>query len=406
MKRKITALIISPWSNDWNMSTVTSYPEMAYFVRGLIKKGFTIHLLVPKTKKPIKKGIDALSVHTISIPYIPSLGKLWLFLQVLHYIIFNFCCIIYSIELFKRYSFDIIYGFSHLTGLSVYFLGRRFHKPTILKLIGLYFLYPLRRNVIHYMRYLFDIIAFKLPFTKLMVLDDGTEGDKVAKHFNIPEHKFMFYPQSVDKLVARKTCPQSFKTRLNFQGNEKIILVVARLDPLKGIEDIIKGFGILLEEKNINAKLVIIGDGPLRKTLEKIACSLRIQKNVRFEGSVNYQSVWNYYKIADLFVSANLYSNLTASVVEAMASGVPVIVTDVKETYKLVKHEVTGLLVTQRSPAILAGAIYTLLENTTLREKISFSGKGFVLKHFPSWDEKIEEESKLIHMLLKNAYHS
>ncbi len=104
-------------------------------------------------------------------------------------------------------------------------------------------------------------------------------------------------------------------------GHEGInILCVGRLFERKNPEYLIKAMPY------VNAKLVIIGDGPYRKKMEGIIKSLNLNGKVSLIPSVPNKSIDKYYKEADIFVSVNDYGGVSKVVIEAMASGLPVVV--------------------------------------------------------------------------------
>ena len=160
----------------------------------------------------------------------------------------------------------------------------------------------------------------------------------------------------------------------------------------------------LVLEVEPRAKLLIIGDGPTRNKDEKLAKKLGIYEYVNFVGSIKYIDMWQYYQIADVFLSTNTYSNLCLPTVEAMVSGVPVVTLDIRDTHKLVKNGVTGLLVNPKLSSLhraIADALCLLLKDASLHSKIIDNSQKYILSHFPDWTEGVEFELRLIKSVIK-----
>jgi glycosyltransferase involved in cell wall biosynthesis len=131
-------------------------------------------------------------------------------------------------------------------------------------------------------------------------------------------------------------------------------LVVARLAPEKNVASAIEAMASIKKYRP-NAGLVIVGDGPERTRLEKLAAQLGISKNVIFEGWQN--NIFSYYKTADVLVLPSLYEGYGMAVVEASLAGCPVVMTDVGCAGDLIIDGQNGLVVPAGSTKALVGAL-------------------------------------------------
>jgi len=138
------------------------------------------------------------------------------------------------------------------------------------------------------------------------------------------------------------------------------IVCVARLREQKGHEDLLRAFRIVLGEMP-DARLRLVGDGPLLETLRETVGQLGLERSVTFEGSVT--EVWPFLAQADLFVLASHYEPLGLAVLEAMAAGVPVVATAAGGIPELITDEVTGRLTSPGDHEALAGAILETLRS-------------------------------------------
>jgi glycosyltransferase involved in cell wall biosynthesis len=137
----------------------------------------------------------------------------------------------------------------------------------------------------------------------------------------------------------------------------------------------------ILDQKP-NVLFKIVGDGPDRAGLEKLAASMGIADRVVFTGGRDDMPL--VYSSLDIFALASVDEGLPMVALEAMASGLPVVATTVGALPKVVDSGVTGLLVPPRDATALARAILTLLESPYVRQEMGVRGKVAV-QEYSSW---------------------
>ena len=185
-------------------------------------------------------------------------------------------------------------------------------------------------------------------------------------------------PSSIDYKKFIKVKPGRIKKEYNLRDDDILILTVSRLSYEKNIDFLIKVFAnILSNEKKLASNLyfMIIGDGLERKKLESQAASLGIRKKIIFTGEINYQKLPLYYSSADIFVYSSLIDAQALVLVEAMASGLPIVAIGEalgpRETIKINK---TGFLV-RRNQKDFAKQVLRLIENPFLRKYMAENSK-------------------------------
>ncbi|MBC1482667.1 glycosyltransferase family 4 protein [Listeria sp. FSL L7-1509] len=141
-------------------------------------------------------------------------------------------------------------------------------------------------------------------------------------------HKLMYtIPTGTDIssfAPAEKQQITDLKKSLGIGVDDAVILSLGRIAQEKNIDAIIIAMPeVLLEEPN--AKLVIIGDGPVRKELEKIVEYKNLEPHVIFTGAVEWENISLYYQLGDLFVSASTTETQGLTYAEAMAASLPVV---------------------------------------------------------------------------------
>ena len=162
------------------------------------------------------------------------------------------------------------------------------------------------------------------------------------------------------------------------QGNKKVILFVGRLAEKKGVKYLIEAM------RNIDAVLVVVGDGPLRAELEKQAEGINkcvgIEK-IRFIGAKTHVELREIYASADVFAAPSITARngdkegLPTVLLEAMASGLPTVASKISGIPQLIKDGENGLLCDEKCVWQLADNICSLLDDESLYKKIAENGK-------------------------------
>ena len=149
---------------------------------------------------------------------------------------------------------------------------------------------------------------------------------------------------------------------------EKRIITVSRLVKKNGIEDLIEAFAYLISNIQYPISLTIIGDGKLRKKLEKLARDLKISENVNFLGIKTNYEVYNYLFESDVFVRPSLSEGLGNAFLEAMSVGVPVIATPVGGIPDFLHNGETGWFCKLKDPKSIAEKINWILDDKNKEE--------------------------------------
>lgn len=151
------------------------------------------------------------------------------------------------------------------------------------------------------------------------------------------------------------------------------LLVARNLEPIYDNESAIRALAIV-RQTHPDATLTIAGSGPLAGALQSLAGSLGLSGAVVFAGRLDRDAMAVAYREADIVLNPSLVDNMPNSVLEALASGVPVVTTHVGGVPYIVKHEETALLVPPRAPEAMAAAILRLMEDATLARRLIDNG--------------------------------
>lgn len=172
-------------------------------------------------------------------------------------------------------------------------------------------------------------------------------------------------------------------------GDQHIALFTGRLITEKGVEYLVKA------ANKIQGKVIIAGDGPQRKHLEELVASLHLTNVVLLPFLRKYEEFLELYYVADVFVSPALWDEpLGLTIIEAMASQTPVIVTRKGGVTMAVKDGVNGLFVRPRNSTEIASAVNRLFSNDELVSKMGAKARSTVEARF-TWTKIAERFDKL-----------
>ena len=147
-------------------------------------------------------------------------------------------------------------------------------------------------------------------------------------------------------------------------GSDKVLISVGRLAPEKNWRTLLAAGGKVMQTRK-NLRIVIIGDGPGRKTLRKFTAEQGIADRVEFIGKLPFEEIPRYLKATDLFGFASVTETQGLVTMEALAAGLPVVAVDATGTRDAVEHGKEGLL-TKNDSTALAAAIHKVLDEEAL----------------------------------------
>jgi len=178
---------------------------------------------------------------------------------------------------------------------------------------------------------------------------------------------------------------------LRLPANEPILLNIGRLAPRKGLDNLIRGLGVLARRHGIAAKLILVGGNsdlpdpeltPEIARLQAIAAEEGVAPQLVFTGRRTREFLKLYYSAADIFATTPWYEPFGITPLEAMACGTPVIGADVGGIRFSVLDGITGFLVPPNDPAAFAARAAELLRDPDRRKEMGRSGIARVQAQF------------------------
>ncbi len=260
------------------------------------------------------------------------------------------------------------------TGALGYMLARKFHLPLHLQLHTDPFS-PLWQHERLTHRFRFFLALFLLKHAAGIRVVSERVFAKV-RALGIPEARITKVPIIVDVGHFAHAAP-SFDLHHSYPKFSHIILSLGRLQPEKNFHGLIRAFA-RVHRTHDDAMLLIVGSGPLRERLVQLVRSLNLEGVVVILPWA--RDVASYYKTCDIYVQPSLYEGWGMAVIEAMASGSPVVMTDVGCAGEVVRNEETGLVVSVQNDDALAAALSCLLDDQQLRSTLATQGQAEVKK--------------------------
>ena len=301
-------------------------------------------------------------------------------------------------------KYDLIYSLNVWSaGFPSLIVSRIFRKKFIIKIVGDYawemaihkkkssfmindFQSATKRgwiNLLSKMQYWIcrkaDGIIVPSEYLAGMVKGWGVGSDKISIVYNGVD----FARSYLSKEEARK--------KIGIPGN--IILSSGRLVPWKGFRMLIKIMPKLLEINQF-FRLVIVGDGPEKKSLVSITKNMNLDRKVYIVGKKTKEELAVYFAAADMLVLNSGYEGFSHQILEAMSAGVPVIASAIGGNKEVIKQGENGFLVRYNDEFNLTQAIKGLHESSELKDQFIAEGLKTIEKF--SVDRMVEETIKLL----------
>jgi len=238
-------------------------------------------------------------------------------------------------------------------------------------------------NVRFSLLYKFLKPLIKLIWKKSSAVIANSQGLKDLALKTMPEKEIGIIYNGIDT--------EQFKPQAKEKSDEFKILSTSRLIPRKGIKYLILAAGQLIK-KNKQIKIVLVSEGDEKEELENLAGRLGISENVQFAGSVDHAKISEFYNQADAFVMTSLNEGMSNTMLEALASGLPIISTETGGAKELVQDGINGFLICMKNSEDLAEKISRLMANDGLRERMALESRKIAEKM--SWKNVAEEYFK------------
>lgn len=339
-----------------------------YNIAKNLAKKHEIHVITSLDKSlPKGSAEDGIYVHAFKTPKIPIF-------RTFFYYIKSFIAI-------KKIAPDIVHVQTIILAPSGLLVKKFLHIP--------YIVYGRGSDV--YLPWRFKDLISK-PMIKHADSVIALTDDMKRAIQRIHDREVFVIPNGINLERFESLSKERMRKRLHIRDDENICIFVGSLRPVKGAIYLIEAMKIIAD-KNTNTRLFIVGDGEERKYLENRSRDLNIDRYVNFVGQVPNEEVPWYMVSGDIFILPSLSEGFPVAVLEAMASGLPVISTNLGALHEFVKDGKNGFLAEPKNPEQIADKILMLLEDDELRERMSKENKEVVKRY--SWGAIIERLERI-----------
>lgn len=202
------------------------------------------------------------------------------------------------------------------------------------------------------------LLTISLRLTPRLVTATIDLANNYASVFGLDREKIAIVPNWVEPVEVDRSAHRLLIRQLSLSTTDKVVLFVHRLSPRKGAH-LLPKIASLLETKIPNARLLIIGGGPLLSELNHHFAS---NPRVSVLGPIPQQQVISYYQLADILLMPSLREGFPRVIIEAMAHKIPIVATKTGSTEYIVGSSQHSFLVSKPSPTLLVEKIAAMLE--------------------------------------------
>ena len=224
--------------------------------------------------------------------------------------------------------------------------------------------------------------------SRILTVSEASKRD-ILRFFPVPEDKVtVIYNAIADHFYTEPPEEEVAHVRERYQLQDRFVMYAGNVKPHKNLERLIDAFVLLRQEGgHQDLKLLVTGSEVSKyATLRRAVHRYNLHKHVRFLGYQSEQTLAALYRLADVFVFPSLYEGFGLPPLEAMASGTPVVVSNVSSLPEVVGG--AGVLVNPYDAASIAEGIRQVLDDSALSADLS--RRGLERAHTFSWPESVK----------------
>lgn len=273
----------------------------------------------------------------------------------------------------KNYNPDLIISYLfHADMIGRFFVQSSTRKKVI----------PFLRTTYNHPKYRIARLLEKL--SKRMVEHYLANSESVknyyAENIGVAPNKITVIPNGIDVTdYDRVSRDENLRTILEIKKDDIALICVANFHINKGHKYLLEAFENVYKNNN-KIKLLLVGDGDERNNLLNQIKNYASEKNIIFLGKRS--DVPQLLKISDIFVLPTLFEGMSNAIMEAMASGLPIITTDIPENTELLSNRTSGILIAPNNPKAIENAIKDITNNKKFKLFIRSNAKRFILERF------------------------
>ncbi len=386
-------LAIYPWPEFWSMGEGRGAPSFFLSITSFPKQGHELHMLMPGPPgSPLEEDYHGVQLHRFhtAIDYMPEvkgskiLQHIRLFTSYRHWLSH---ATRHARELADKLVPDAMFGMGALGAPVARIIAEERGVPNVTRLFGTSIGEVIDNPIKFRLRYR-EIRAFKTPADYIILHNDGSGGDAIARRLGVDMDRFFFWSNGLDRApYTKKPDVADVRRRVGLPDSGPVILSVTRLHPEKHVERLLNAARGVLTERG-DATVLIVGDGEERGSLEKLSVKLGLGQRVVFAGAIDRDELPDVYGIANIFVALSDRTNAGNPTDEAMMSGLAVVALDTGGTADVVRDGENGILLPVDELPRLTGILLDLLADDDERRRLGEAARADVDRRLPTVEER------------------
>ena len=281
---------------------------------------------------------------------------------------------------FREQKFDVVHTHSSKAGIIGRLAAQAAKVPCIVHTVHGQAFHEYEKPWKNFIYKLSERIA-GYPSDRIYAVAQAMIDQCIKAHIAPPEkYQVVYSGMDIEAFLNAKR-NEKLRSELNLPENAPVIATLARLFELKGYDDVMKAFPLVLAQVP-DAHLLIIGDGILRENLEAEARAGGFADRVHFAGLISPDKVPDYLIQADILWHLSLREGLPRSVVQALACGIPACGYQLDGTPEVILNGVTGCCVPPRQLEVIARETARLLQDPAARTELGTAGRELVRERF------------------------
>jgi glycogen(starch) synthase len=407
-KRRLTVMAVYGWPEFWSMGEGRGAPSFFLSVTSFPRNGHELHVLMPGPPgSALREDYHGVHLHRFisSVDFMPDVSRNK-FIQHLR-ISFSYAywfvrAVPAAMELAREVKPDAVVALGANAAPVARFVASRNHVPNVTRLFGTGLPEFLDRPLKWASRYR-ERLAFRTKASYIVLHDDGSGGDEVARRLGVDMDRFRFWQNGIDKAAfSGNVDREDVWGRLGVPPGGIVVLSVSRLHPEKHVERLVDAVpGVLADHPD--TRFVIVGKGGEREFLEARAARLGVESHVYFVGSVDQEKLAEVYLAADVFVTLSDRTNASNPLYEAMMAGLAVVALNTGRTGDVVKNGDNGVLVEPGDVGRLGQLLSGLLSDGEFRDRLGREARKTADAKLPTIEERQAMEVSVVEAAVEEA---
>lgn len=343
--------------------------------RHLSRRGHEVHVITQFAEGlPAKTTENGFCVHRLRIREIRILGIILFSLRVFF--------------LLRRIDPEVVHAQSTYIGIPTLLAKMFLRKPCVVWAQGSDIYHPtfLEKRFTKSVAKNTDVIIALTEHMKMNIQ-------------RIHQREVFVIPNGIDLDKFQPLSRAEARGELHIEENERIILFVGRLHPVKGVKHLIRAMRFIAQAAP-KARLILLGDGEERQDLEALTRKLNLEDFITFAGRVPNAEIPEYMTASDVLLLPSLSEGFPVVVLEAMACGLPIVSTNVRGLPEIVVNGENGFIVEPEDPDALAEKVLQLLNDEGIRRRMGEYNRCHVKQY--SWENVIERLEAVYDSVARN----